>query len=133
MSGLALRVSDAEVIRHVEALIAPTDSVGDRGALRLHLLVLCAERAAVQTLGQVVPQIGVVLLSTRPALCGRGGGAVRHHVFARWTLGTKEDTSGGWVHVFIHGSGFHRGGAAEDRRQQEQRRYEQLRRGPLFY
>lgn len=44
-----------ELIGHVEALFAPTDPVGGRSALRLHLLVLHAVVVAVKTSGQVVP------------------------------------------------------------------------------
>lgn len=75
MPGRALRVSHAEIIRRVEALLAPTDPVAGGRALLLHLLVLIADVVAVEAPGQVVPQLGEVVFPARRALGGRAGRA----------------------------------------------------------
>lgn len=115
VSGPALWVSDTEVIGPVEALFTPTDPVACDWALLLHLLVLIAKVVAVQTSGQVVPQLGEVVVFARRALGGRGCCAVRGHVRAGWTLGTDEGLPGGRVLALIGGDGFHPRSTAEDR------------------
>lgn len=115
-------MSHAEARGHEEALFAPTDPVIGRSALRLHLLVLSAEVVAVQTLGQVVPQLGVVLVSARRAHGGRGARAVRGHMRTGWTLVTDEGFPGDRVSVLKGGSGFHRRDTADDSREQDQHR-----------
>ena len=104
MSGSALRVFDTKVVAQVKALFAPTDPVAVSRALPLHLLVREAEVAAVQTPGQVVPQLGEVVLFARLTLCGRAGCAVRGHVRAGWTHGTGEGLSGDRVLALIGGN-----------------------------
>lgn len=94
ISRRALCVPDAEVFIPVKALFAATDPVGGRGTLGFHLLVAHAKVAAVQTLRQVVPQLGEVATSARYALRGHAGGAVSGHVSARWTLFAGYDLFG---------------------------------------
>ena len=115
-------MSHAEVVFLVEALPAPTHPVGGRRALRLHLLVLGAEVVAVDTPGQVVPQLGELVGSAGRAGGGRGGGAVRGHVRAGRTLVTDEGLPGARVQVLEGGDGYHRGDTAEDGREQEELR-----------
>lgn len=78
-------------------------------------MVLIAKVVAVQTPGQVVPQLGEVVFFARRALGGRGGCTVRGHVRAGWTLGTSEGLPGGRVLAVIGGDGFHTRSTAEDR------------------
>lgn len=96
-------MSDTEVAAFVETLFAPADPVADWRALRLHLLIVVAEVAAVKTPGQVVPKLGEVVVLARRALGGRGGCAVRGHVRAWRTLFTKEGLSGVRVFTLIFG------------------------------
>lgn len=107
VSGATLCVPDTEVISRVKTFFAPTDPVGCRGALCFHLQVTCAKVAAVQTPGQVVPQIGEVAIFARLTLCGCGGSAMSRHERARWTLGTFEDLSGYRVSVVKGGNRIH--------------------------
>lgn len=100
-------MSEAEVRGPIEALLTPTDPVAGCRALRLHLLVLIAEVAAVQTPGQVVPQPSEVVLPARHAHGRRGSRAVRGHVFAWRTLGTGEVFPGRRVLVIIGGDYIH--------------------------
>lgn len=93
---------EAKVRRRVEALLAPTDPVAGGRALRLHLLVLIAE-VAVQTPGQVVPQLGEEILPAWHTLGRRGGCAVRGHVHAWRTFVTEECLSSGRILVLIGG------------------------------
>ena len=104
MSGSALRVSHTEATVHVEALFAPTDSVADRCALFLYLLVPYAEVVAVQTLWQVVPKLGEVVFSALQTLGGLGVGAVRGHVCAWWALVAVVDFPSELVLMLIRGS-----------------------------
>jgi len=127
MSGAALRVSHAKVI-HPVAIFAPTDPVVFGGALRLHLQVLSADVAAVQTSRQVVPQLGVVLTSAGHALCGRGCGAVSFHMSSRRTLITSESFIGKRVVALIRGSAICRRSTKEGYREQEQHGQGELRR-----
>lgn len=106
MPGAALRVSHAEVIHHVESHFATADPVADGRALGLHLLVLCADVAAVQTPGQVVPQLGEVVASAGRAFCGRGGGAVSGQVSARRAPVAREGSACKRVLVIIGGNGL---------------------------
>lgn len=122
--GRALRVSYAEFIGRVEALLAPTDPVAGGRALLLHLLVLIADVVAVEAPGQVVPQLGEVVLRARRALGGRAGRAVRGHVLAGGTHVADEGFAGGRVpaHVglggYVGGGGPARGEGEQDERQQ---------------
>lgn len=127
VSGPALGVPGTEIVVPVKALFALTDSFADCWALFHHLLVFRAEGAAVQTPGQVVPQLGVVVSSARRALGGRSGGAVRGHVRTWRTHVAGEDLSGDPVRVLICGNGVNHQGSTEDTREQEQHRYEELR------
>lgn len=94
-------MSETEVSGPVEAILTPTDPIAGGRALLLHLLVLLAEVAAVQTPGQVVPQLGELVLPAWHALGRRGGCAVRGHVRSWRTFGTEESCSGGRVLVLI--------------------------------
>lgn len=96
---------EAKVRRREEAPLTPTDPVAGGRALRLHLLVPCviAEVAAVQTPGQVVPQLGEVILPAWHTLGGRGGCAVRGHVHAWRTFVTEECLPSGRILVLIGG------------------------------
>lgn len=102
-SGLALRVTEAEASGPIEAVLATTDSIAGGRALLLHLLVVIAEVAAVQTPGQVVPQLSELVLPAWHALGRCGGCAVRGHVRPWRTFGTEESFSGGRVLVLIGG------------------------------
>lgn len=106
----------------VEALFAPTDSVAQRWALFLHLHVPIAKVVTVETPGQVVPQLGIVVFPARLALGGFGGGAVRRHVSAWWTLVAEEGFPSEMVCMLILGNDFHRRGTTEDIREQDQSR-----------
>lgn len=125
---LAPRVSNTEVTGPVEAFFAPTDPVVSRWAFRFHFLAVSAEVVAVQTPGQVVPQLREVVTSARRTLGGRGGGAVRGHVRPWWTFVTSEGYSCHRVPVLKGGNGSSRRGTAEDGREQDQHRYKELRR-----
>lgn len=94
---------EAKVRRREEALLAPTDPVACGRTLSLHLLVLIAEVAAVQTPGQVVPQLGEVILPAWHTLGRRGGCAVRGHVHAWRTFVTEECPPSGRILVLIRG------------------------------
>lgn len=106
-SGTALFVPHTGVPCQVGAVFATTDPIGCHCALRLHLLVLGAEVAAVETLGQVVPQLGEVVPSAGRAHGGRGGGAVVGYVGPGGTLVTDEDVPGEGVLILKGGTGFH--------------------------
>lgn len=127
-SRAALCLSVAEGVGPVEALLAPAHPVVPCRALRLHLLVLGAEDVAIQTSGQVVPQLGEVVVSTRRALGGSRGRAVRNHVRAGRTLGAGEGSPGGWVFALVGGNGVPRRVTPEDGGEQQQRREERLQR-----
>lgn len=122
VSGPALGVCGTVVIVPVKAVFAPTHSVADWWALFLHLLVFSAQGAAVQTPGQVVPQLGEVVFSARCALGARGGGAARGHVRAWWTHVAGEDLSCDVVFILICGIGFNHQSTTEDIEEQEQHR-----------
>lgn len=95
---------EAKVRRGEEALLTATDPVAGGRALRLHLLVLIAEVAAVQTPGQVVPQLGELILPAWHTLGRCGGCAVRGHVHAWRTLLTEECLPSERILVLIGGS-----------------------------
>lgn len=107
-SGSAFRVSAAQVIGWVEARLASTDEVVRGRALLLHLLVLVADVVAVDTPGQVVPQLGVLLCRARHALGGSVGRAVCCHVRARGAHFTGEDSSGEQVPALVCEGGCRR-------------------------
>lgn len=94
---------EAKVRRREEALLAPADPVAGGRALSLHLLVLGAEVAAVQTPGQVVPQLGEVILPAWHTLGRRGGCAVSGHVHAWRTFVTEECLPRGRILVLVGG------------------------------
>lgn len=94
-------MTEAEAIGPIEAILTPTDPIAGGRALLLHLLVLMAETAAVQTPGQVVPQLGELVFPAWHALGWRGRCAVRGHVLSWRTFGTEESFSGGRVLVLI--------------------------------
>lgn len=129
-SGLALCVSATEVGGPVKAFFAPADPVAVRRAFLLHFLVLGAEVVAVQTPGQVVPQLRVMVTPALRALGGLGGGAVRGHVRARGTLGAGEVFPRERICVLKGGNGLRRPGTADGAREQEQHRWVELRKGP---
>lgn len=128
MSGAALGQPHAEVLVPVEALLAATLPVADRGALALHLLVAGAEVVAEQTPGQVVPQLRIVVLLARLALCLRAGRTVRFPVCARRTLVAEQHLPGHWVLVLVGGDGVYGGGGstAQEPAEQHQHRQEEL-------
>lgn len=96
---------DAEVVGRVEALLAPAHAVALGRALQLRLLVVVAGAAA-EAPGQVVPQLGVVLVPARLALGGRVGRAVRGQARARGAHVTGEGFSSGRVPTLVCGGGF---------------------------
>lgn len=102
-------MSHTEVVGPVKAFFATTDPVFHRRALCFHFLVISAEVVTIETPGQVVVQLGEVLVLARQALGLRGGGAVRSHVSARWTLLTGEDFSAVRVLVLKRGNDFGQG------------------------
>lgn len=125
---------EAKVSGRVEALLTPTDPVAGGRALLLHLLVLIAEVAAVQTPGQVVPQLGEVVLPAWHTLGRRGGCAVRGHVHAWRTFGTLECLPSGRILVLIGGGWFHHRRSAQGRwRKEQQQPDEELWREPTVF
>lgn len=131
-SGLALWVFEAEVRGPVEAILTPADAVAGGRALFLHLLVLIAEVVAVQTPGQVVPQLGEVVLPAWRALGRRGGCAVRDHVLPRRTFGAEEACSRGRVLVLVGRDWLLRRRTAQ-RKGREQEQQQELWREPVVF
>lgn len=126
VSGRALRVSHAEVIGRVVALLAPTDPVVGGRALLLHLLVLIADVVAVEAPGQVVPQLREVVIPARRALGGRAGRAVRGHVLAGGTHVADEGFAGERVLAHVGGGGYLGGGPARRKGEQDERQQGEL-------
>lgn len=115
-------MSDTEVVGPVEAVHTPAHPVGRRRALPLHHLVFSADVAAVQTPGQVVPELGEVLLLARLTSGGRGCRAVRGHVRAGRTLVAGERCPCDRVLALVGGDGALRRGTAEDSGEQDEQR-----------
>lgn len=98
-------MSDTEVVGPVEAVHTPAHPVGCHCALPLHHLVVNAEVAAIQTPGQVVPELGEVF-GLAPLTSGRRGcRAVRGHVRAGRTLIADEGCPCERVAALIGGDG----------------------------
>lgn len=91
MSWAAFCVSNAVVLHHVKAYFATTDSIVEWGTFSLHFLVLRAKVVAVQTPGQVVPQLCVVAALALFTLCLHGGSAVSSEVSPRSALFALQD------------------------------------------
>lgn len=121
LSGRALRVPHAEFIERVEALLAPADPVAGGRALLLHLLALIADVVAVEAPGQVVPQLGEMVLPARRAFGGRAGRAVRGHVLAGGTHIADEGLAGVRVPALVGRVGYLSGGPARGEREQDER------------
>lgn len=119
-------MSYAEFIGRVEALLAPADPVAGGRTLLLHLLVLVADVVAVEAPGQVVPQLGEVVLLARRALGGRAGRAVRGHVLAGGTHGADEVFAGVRVLAHVGVGGIVGGGPARGKGEQDDRQQGEL-------